>query len=538
MTTDPRTTSPAPSVGTPAGRPPASSSDASRRDDVPAGRPGTDRPDDRALWDAAARTLRDEVLPAVRQGPARLAARSLLGMAEYAAARPADRGAERAALLATLLGTEPDAGVATVLARASDVLVRAVADPAGHDPVAERVRDALVAMAGEDADELAPMLEHFGGHGDHGGNGVGVPAAVPAEAAALTAWVAEQAGRPLRTVRARTISGGYSRRMVELVLTGTEPGTAGGGELALVVRIEQGGVFGSDGRREAALLRAVGSTRDPAVPVPHVLWDEPTGVVVGQPFFVMARVDGGDEADPRALDDFVLALHHVHGLPPAVAEPAFGPVPTSAEAGIAAQVDHWEAVYRRSTAMPVPLLDEGFAWLRRNLRPTGDTVLVHGDPGPGNFLWRDGRLRAVLDWELAHYGDAAEDWTYLAHLRGRRARDPQAWRDHLRATCGVSYGERDWHAWRVFNACKGAAANLTARRVFLDGVAPRPDLLAVGTAVHLRFVRELAALVAEDPGGGLLARVGTGGGPGAARATAAGGPARPSASTPGRGPAS
>jgi aminoglycoside phosphotransferase (APT) family kinase protein len=36
-------------------------------------------------------------------------------------------------------------------------------------------------------------------------------------------------------------------------------------------------------------------------------------------------------------------------------------------------------------------------------------ALLHGDPWPGNMVWRDGRLAALIDWEEAHTGDPLED---------------------------------------------------------------------------------------------------------------------------------
>ncbi|HKY92672.1 MAG TPA: phosphotransferase, partial [Nevskiaceae bacterium] len=38
--------------------------------------------------------------------------------------------------------------------------------------------------------------------------------------------------------------------------------------------------------------------------------------------------------------------------------------------------------------------------------------LVHGDIGFHNLMRRDGRLAAILDWELTHLGDPAEDLAY------------------------------------------------------------------------------------------------------------------------------
>jgi len=53
-------------------------------------------------------------------------------------------------------------------------------------------------------------------------------------------------------------------------------------------------------------------------------------------------------------------------------------------------------------------------------------VLVHGDAGPANFLFQDGRVTALIDWELSHVGDPMEDigglcvrgtWTPFGNLR-------------------------------------------------------------------------------------------------------------------------
>ncbi len=38
-----------------------------------------------------------------------------------------------------------------------------------------------------------------------------------------------------------------------------------------------------------------------------------------------------------------------------------------------------------------------------------DAVLLHGDYWPGNILWKDGQLAAVIDWEDARIGDPLSD---------------------------------------------------------------------------------------------------------------------------------
>jgi aminoglycoside phosphotransferase (APT) family kinase protein len=164
------------------------------------------------------------------------------------------------------------------------------------------------------------------------------------------------------------------------------------------------------------------------------------------------------------------------------------------EQAIDAQLRHWHGVYRSAVDYPIPLLERGFAWLRANLRATGRPVVVHGDPGPGNALQNEGGVAAVIDWELAHVGDAAEDWAYLALIRGRRLASPQSWKARLTATVGVEYDEPTWRAWEAFNSVKGACVNLTALDVFRRTARPTPDLLAIAVGVHLRFLARAVQL--------------------------------------------
>jgi aminoglycoside phosphotransferase (APT) family kinase protein len=55
-----------------------------------------------------------------------------------------------------------------------------------------------------------------------------------------------------------------------------------------------------------------------------------------------------------------------------------------------------------------------FRWLREHLPRRADTPrLVHGDFRHGNLIIGPDGVRAVLDWELAHLGDPAEDLGWI-----------------------------------------------------------------------------------------------------------------------------
>lgn len=361
--------------------------------------------------------------------------------------------------------------------------------PAGDAARWQRVLDwaADLPVAAGDLAAAAPLLDVFTGHHRDPEGG---PAPVdPQLQARLTDWFAAVG---VTVTAMQTITGGFSRLMLNVTWTG------GRG----VVRIEQDGMFATEGTREVRVMRAVARH---GYPVPHVLWQEPDPVAIGQPFFVMAHVAGAVRTDPAALDDLVrsvAALHRVDAVAEVaevdgLADPAarHGQVNTA----IRAQLDHWFGVYRRCVLAPLPALERAFAWLDDRLVPTGPPVVVHGDPGPGNALQDELGVTAVIDWEFAHAGDAAEDWAYLALIRGRRFGDAADWKQRLARVAGVEHDEPTWRAWDTYNQVKGACANLTALDVFRHSPNPTPDLLAIGVAVHLRFLDRAVALTTDQP---------------------------------------
>jgi Ser/Thr protein kinase RdoA (MazF antagonist) len=42
----------------------------------------------------------------------------------------------------------------------------------------------------------------------------------------------------------------------------------------------------------------------------------------------------------------------------------------------------------------------------------GDTLVCHGDVGPWNLVWRDGRIVGLIDWEHAHVSTRTSDIAY------------------------------------------------------------------------------------------------------------------------------
>lgn len=115
-------------------------------------------------------------------------------------------------------------------------------------------------------------------------------------------------------------------------------------------------------------------------------------------------------------------------------------------------------------------------------------MLLHGDFWPGNTLWRDGGLAAVIDWEDAGYGDPLADLANgrleIAMLLGVAAM--REFTRHYRALMG----SLDYAALPVWDLC---AALRPAGKMASWGLDPA----ALGSMRrrHREFTRQaLAAL--------------------------------------------
>lgn len=63
---------------------------------------------------------------------------------------------------------------------------------------------------------------------------------------------------------------------------------------------------------------------------------------------------------------------------------------------------------------PVMLtLLDAFLWLRRNKPRSVPLSIVHGDFNPANFLYADGKVTALIDWENTRIGDPREDLGWM-----------------------------------------------------------------------------------------------------------------------------
>jgi aminoglycoside phosphotransferase (APT) family kinase protein len=152
---------------------------------------------------------------------------------------------------------------------------------------------------------------------------------------------------------------------------------------------------------EAALVRAA---RAGGVRAPEVVGELIAGDGIGTGY-VMRRVDAEvnpamilADPPPTLIDDIARELARIHAI-----NDANVPVMDSAAA-----LSELKARFM-SYGGDRPIIALAIKWCEDHLPEPVPPVLVHGDFRMGNLMVGPDGLAAVLDWELAHLGDAHED---------------------------------------------------------------------------------------------------------------------------------
>ena len=171
--------------------------------------------------------------------------------------------------------------------------------------------------------------------------------------------------------------------------------------------------------REHTVMSALGGS---AVPVPRMLHLCTDSEVLGQPFYVMERVEGhvcrealppgyADEPAQRravgeGLVEVLAALHEVD--PAAVGLESFG----RPEGYLERQVRRWVKQWDATRIEGHDALDALAADLAADVPATQRHTVVHGDYRLDNTILHPsepGRIAAVLDWEMSTLGDPLAD---------------------------------------------------------------------------------------------------------------------------------
>lgn len=100
------------------------------------------------------------------------------------------------------------------------------------------------------------------------------------------------------------------------------------------------------------------------------------------------------------------ALHRLDAAHPAFAK--LGDAGEKPSRRIRENIAQWQRMNLAAGADPI--LQIALVWMAKNApADSGPAVVLHGDAGPGNFLFNGSEIAALIDWELTHLGDPMED---------------------------------------------------------------------------------------------------------------------------------
>ena len=250
--------------------------------------------------------------------------------------------------------------------------------------------------------------------------------------ARLQQMIDARLGGGFRVSDLQPLTGGASKQ--HFVFDLEERGAGGLRQRSLVLRAALSESLGTAPalEREAEAQRALQGV----VPVAGVVCVDPEGEQFGAPAIVLERV-GGTTIPPEAAGkpsgfgsafaperraalgpQFLENLARIHAFADTDAgrklatfeRPAAG-TREATEWG----VSWWRRSWQDDALEDHPMIEVAFDWLEENSPVTEHVALLHGDYRSGNFLFEPvtNRVTAVLDWEMARFGDRHEDlgWT-------------------------------------------------------------------------------------------------------------------------------
>ena len=280
------------------------------------------------------------------------------------------------------------------------------------------------------------------------------------------------------------LSGGASRETWSFDAIGAD-----GAGTELVLRRDPPGRPGEPGSmsREA---RVISKARAAKLAVPEVLLYTDETDLWGTAGLIMRRVPGETIARRilrdatyrqarkvlvRQVAGFAAGLH-------ALEVPADLPAPEPL-AGLRAQL----ATFEQTS----PVFELALRALEADPPPSREPVIAHGDLRLGNLIVGPDSLRAVIDWELVHVGNPAEDLGWFCVKAWRFGVEPSAGglgrREELlaayRAAGGADITLDELRWWEILGTLRWGIICMSQAHAHLSGVHRSVELAAIGRRV-------------------------------------------------------
>jgi aminoglycoside phosphotransferase (APT) family kinase protein len=133
-----------------------------------------------------------------------------------------------------------------------------------------------------------------------------------------------------------------------------------------------------------------------------------------------------------------------------------------------------------------PAMQFGFAWLKENIPNDIDRLaIIHADLSDRNILVHEGRITALLDWELWHVGDPCYDLAYVQPFISKI----MSWERFIavyEAAGGPRINMARSDYWYIFSEIRNAAMLASGLRSFIDGKNRDIKIIAAPLANYRR----------------------------------------------------
>ena len=250
-------------------------------------------------------------------------------------------------------------------------------------------------------------------------------------AAALSSVFADADGVEVHGLE--PLPGGFSRETFRF--DATISGGSNAGALPMILRKDPPpavAILDTSRQVEHDLLEALRANTN--IPVSRSYCAEMNPDVFGERAMIIERMPGNgqtsdlfnDGPDSDQVDDVVrhlcevmVELHEtpVSSIDPngALADPrGVGIDPSSWDSYMDTTYEYYIGAYPDMEFDPLLLtVLDAFLWLRRNKPRPAPLGVVHGDFNPANFLYADGKVTALIDWENTRMGDPREDLGWM-----------------------------------------------------------------------------------------------------------------------------
>lgn len=317
----------------------------------------------------------------------------------------------------------------------------------------------------------------------------------------LTAYFADRLGSQVEVTRFKRTFPGISR---ETYLVWTKEGGAEGG---YVFRTDAPGgpICPEPLEFEYKVMKGLFGT---AVPVAEPLWyDHAPAITDGRPVMVRALADGSN-AIPGLYDEGAdaearrqrIAFEHAEKLAAlhtldwqGLGFGEFMNTPASPEQCARTDFDYWMRMRAQTKTDPMPLLTEAAFWLEEHLPKTAPRVsLGKGNNGMGEEIWKDDKLVALSDWELAFLGDPAQDWALSQGMlsMGDGAKTLKHYAQHT----GFEIDPYNLKFYRVWEVWRTSVTLQNGLGPFISGVDTKLGRLTLGLG-RSKLLEQLIGMV-------------------------------------------